>query len=518
MTSESDKERCDQVPETLRPPYKDIPSPALDVASAVQAAAAQGDFAEGGSYRRLFKDKNFRRLWIAQTISGIGDWLVVSLLITIVTDKSNGSALAIAGIMVAKILPSLLFGGVIGAVVDRWDRRKLMIWCELVNGGLCLGLLTMNVLPAGGALAVIYAVTFLMEMASLLFVPAKNALIPKLVEERDLAAANGLSYTTQQASMLVGLLASGAIVAVFVALLKTIAGANIPLLSTFVSGKPYLVGPQAGIVLDFFSFLASAALVGGIAVAAMPKREAHLDWKLFGHEIVESLTILKEHRELRGFLTTIGFAILGGGAIIPVGLVYVQQNLVGGLPFLELVKGFERTASQPPMTFILVFLALGMLTGAFVVPRIAERIRLESLFVAGVGGFGLMMLGFSTVGYYWVASLFAIGAGFMLAAVTVAGNTYVAETVVDEQRGRVFTALESVLRVALLVSMAVTAPLGDLLGVVVRRFLEATGGDPARLVLTPSRMTLIFASFIVLAAAVYAMRAIPWRHARREEA
>lgn len=518
MTAENDKDRCEKVPDSLRPPRRDIPSPALDVASAVHTAATQGEFAEGGSYRRILKDKSFRRLWIAQTISGIGDWLVVSLLITIVTDKSNGSALAIAGIMIAKIVPSLLFGGVIGALVDRWDRRRIMIACDLSNGVLCLGLLAANRLPDVGALTVIYAVTFLMEIANLLFVPAKNALIPKLVEERDLAAANGMSYTTQQASMLIGLLASPAIVAVFVGLLRVITAAQIPLLSAFIAGNDYLVGAQAGIVLDFFSFLASAALVTGIAVASVTRREAHLDWKLFGHEVVESWTILKEHKELRAFLTSIGLAILGGGAIIPVGLVYVRENLVGGVPFLEMVKGFERVASQPSQTFILVFLALGMLTGAFVVPRVAERIRLESLFVAGVAGFGLMMLGFSTVGYYWIASLFAVGAGFMLAAVTVAGNTYVAETVVDEQRGRVFTALESVLRVALLVSMAVTAPLGDALGLIVRRFLASTHGDPSRLVLTPSRITLIFASFIVLGAAFYAMRAIPWRHARREEA
>ncbi len=471
-----------------------------------------------GGYKRLMRDRGFRSLWLGQTISGIGDWLVVSLLISIVTQRSNGSALAIAGIMIAKIIPSLLFSGVIGAVVDRFDRRRLMIVCDLINGVLCLGLLMTNMLPANGALAVIYVFTFLMEICNLLFVPAKNALIPMMVEERDLASANGLSYTTQQASMLIGLLASGAIVAVFTAFLRGIAGAGVPVVSQFVASAPYLAGPQAGIVLDFFSFLVSAALVSTIVVASQAKRKAKLDWKMFGHEVVESFTILREHKELRAFLTSIGLAILGGGAIITVGLVYVQENLVGGVPFLEMVKGFERTASQPPQTFILVFLALGMVTGAFVVPRIAVRVKLETLFVTGVAGFGLTMFGFSTVGLYWVASLFAIGAGYFLAQVTVAGNTYVSETVVDEQRGRVFTALESVLRVALLLSMVVTAPLGDAVGVYVRRFLEATGGNPAELVLTPSRMTLMFASAIVMGAAVYAMRAIPWRRAKEGQA
>jgi dTMP kinase len=480
----------------------------------VEPAGITPVLAEKGGYKRLLSDRGFRNLWVAQTISGIGDWLVVSLLISIVTQRSNASALAIAGIMIAKIIPSLLFSSVIGAVVDRFDRRRLMIACDVVNAVLCLGLLGTNLLPDSAALAIIYTVTFLMEIANLLFVPAKNALIPMIVEERDLAAANGLSYTTQQASMLIGLLASGAIVAVFATFLKAIASAGIPVVSTFVANAPYLAGPQAGIVLDFFSFLFSALLIARIVVPANAKRAAVLDWRMFGHEVVESFTILREHKELRGFLTTIGFAILGGGAIIPVGLVYVQENLVGGVPFLEMIKGFERTAAQPPQTFILVFLALGMVSGAVFVPRLAVNVKLETLFVAGVAGFGLMMLGFSSVGHYWVASLFAIAAGFSLAVVTVAGNTYVAETVIDEQRGRVFTALESILRVALLLSMVVIAPIGDIVGVIVRRFLEATHGNPIDLVLTPSRITLLFASVIVLGAAVYAMRAIPWRRAK----
>ena len=121
------------------------------------------------------------------------------------------------------------------------------------------------------------------------------------------------------------------------------------------------------------------------------------------------------------------------------------------------------------------------------------------------------MLGFSSVGIYWIAALFAVAAGFFIAQVTVAGNTYVAETVADEVRGRIFAALESIIRVALLASMVLTAPVGDIVGGIVRSVVTASGGDPARLVLTGPRITLLFASAIVLGAAVYASRAIDWR-------
>lgn len=473
-----------------------------------------------GGYKRLLANRSFRNLWIGQTISGVGDWLVVGLLIPLVGTLAPGSSMAVAGIMIAKIIPSLLIGSVLGVLVDRFDRRRLMIACDLINGILCLGLLASSIpgaVPAGVALALIYTITFMMEICNLLFVPAKNAIIPMIVEERDLASANGLSYTTQQASMLVGLVASGAIIAVFAAFLRLIMAAQVPFLSEFVRSAPALAGPQGGIVLDFFSFLLSAALISTIRVRKSERRERALDLRLMGRDVIESWQILRSHGELRGFLISIGFAILGGGSIVSVGLVYVQQNLVGGIPFLDLVPPLQRVASQAPQTFMLVFLGLGMFLGALVVPRIARRFSLEGLFVSGIVGFGMAMLGFSSAGVYWVGALFGAGAGFFIAQVTVAGNTYIAETVADEVRGRIFAALESILRVALLASMVLTAPVGDIIGGVVRSVVSASGGDPAELVLTGSRITLLFASSIVLAAAVYASRAIDWRARRGRE-
>jgi len=476
----------------------------------------QAELAAKGGYRRLFMIRAFRNLWIGQTISGVGDWLVIGLLIPLVSGLAPGSSMAVAGIMIAKIVPSLLIGSVLGVLVDRFDRRRLMIGTNIINGVLCLGLISASsgMFSAGWALAIIYAITFLMEINNLLFVPAKNAILPELVEERDLAAANGLSYTTAQASMLIGLVASGAIVSAFGAFLKLVIAANVPLLSALVKAQPTLIGPQGGIVLDFFSFLIAAALFATVRVARQAHHGRALDLRLIGRDVVESWTTLKEHRELRGFLTSIGLAILGGGAIYSVGLVYVQQNLSGGVPFLDLVPDIQRVATQGPQTFMLVFLGLGMFLGAVVVPKVANRLSLELLFVTGIAGFGLALLGFSLVNVYWVAALFGMAAGFLVAQVTVAGNTYVAVTVAEEVRGRIFAALESVLRVAILASMVLTAPLGDLAGSIVRGIVESTGGNPAQLTLTGSRITLILASVIVLAAAVYASFAIDWRRKR----
>ena len=470
-----------------------------------------------GGYRRLLSNRSFRNLWLGQTISGVGDWLVIGLLIPLVTKLAPGSSMAVAGIMIAKIIPSLLIGSVLGVLVDRFDRRRLMIACDIINGVLCLGLLGASIpglVPAGVALALIYSITFMMEICNLLFVPAKNAIIPMIVEDRDLAAANGLSYTTQQASMLVGLLASGAFIAVFAALLKLIIAAQIPFFSGFVASYPDLAGPQGGIVLDFFSFMLSAYLIYTIRVQRLEKRESALSLAMIGRDVLESWDILRRHRELRGLLVSAGFAILGAGAIVSVGLVYVRQNLTGSIPGIEHVKLLYQAATQAPETFMLVFLGIGMFAGAVTAPKVAERLTLGALFVVSVTGLALSLLGFAAVSIYWVAALFAIAAGFFIASATVAGNTYVADAVANELRGRIFAALESITRVALLASIVLTAPAGDLIGGLVRYVVTATGGDPTRVALTGSRITLLLASGIVMGAAFYSSRAIDWR-ARR---
>lgn len=457
------------------------------------------------SYRRLMRDRSFRRLWLSQFVSGLGDWLVIGLLMPLVTDLSGGSSFAVAGILIAKIVPSLLFGSVIGVFVDRFDRRRLMIACDLTRAALVLGLLFTN------SLAVIYLVVFAMEVASLFFYPAKNALIPRMVDCDDVAAANGLSYTTQQASMLVGLTASGAILAVFERVVRVVLAADPPFLGRLVGLiAPERIGPRAGVFLDSLTFLVSAAAITLMTVPRTERGGGRLDLRLVGAEVAESFRFLGSHRELRAFLVTIGLAILGGGAIVPVGTVYVAENLAGELPLFARVGPLEKLVAAP-QSFMLVFLALGMVAGALVVPRLAGRARLQVLFLAGIAGFGSAMLGFASVDLYGVAALFAIAAGFALATVTVTGNTYVAETVEDAIRGRVFTALEVVIRVSLLASMVVTAPLGDLVGTLVRRLVEASGTPPAGIYLTGSRLTLQLAAIIVLGAAVYAATRLDWR-------
>ena len=459
-------------------------------------------------YSAVLRNPRFRVLWLSQFVSGVGDWLVIGLLIPLVTTLTGGSSFAVAGIMIAKIIPSLLLSSVIGVFVDRFDRRRLMIACDIARALLTLFLLFTN------SLALIYLTVLLMEVASLFFSPARSALIVRLVAEDEFAVANGLAYTTQQASMLIGLTMSGAILAGFEAIVRWVLASGFPFVDVLVGPlAPALLGPRAGVILNSLTFVVSALLLWSIRISARPeRRDGKFHPSLIGRDALESFRFLREHRELRGLLVTVGLAILGGGSIITVGLAYVQDILADGLPILDQFEAIRNLVAAP-QTFVLVLLALGMATGAVAVPRLARRLPLQMLFLGAVTTFGASMLVFASVGVYWVSIIFGFTAGFCIACLTVAGNTYVARTVADEIRGRVFTAMESVVRVSLLLSMVVVAPLADLLGVVVRRMSEGMT-DPSWF--TGPRITLQIASLVVLGAAYYAYRTLNWRRCTEE--
>lgn len=464
-----------------------------------------GDAVAGSPYRAVLRNKRFRALWLSQFVSGLGDWLVVGLLIPLVTTLSGGSSFAVAGIMIAKIIPSLLFSSVVGSLVDRFDRRRLMIGCDLARALLTLPLLlTSN-------LALIYLVVLLMEVASLFFAPARNALVPRIVAEDEVAVANGLVYTTQQASMLIGLTMSGGILAGFESIVRWVLQTDFPFVDALVGPfAPALLGPRAGVVLNSLTFLVSAALLWSIRVSVRPERDGTgIRLSLIGKDVLESFTFLREQTELRGLLVTVAMAILGGGSIITVGLAYVQDILAEGVPVLDQFEVIRNLVAAP-QTFVLVLLALGMVAGAVLVPRLSTRVPLQMLFLGAVTTFGASMLVFASVGVYWVSLLFGVTAGFCIACLTVAGNTYVARTVADDLRGRVFTAMESVIRVSLLMSMIVVAPIADVLAGIIRS-LSAGMTDPSWF--TGPRVTLQIASLIVLSAAYYAYRTLDWRMA-----
>jgi MFS family permease len=167
------------------------------------------------TYRELLaREPNFRRLWTGQVVSEVGDWLnniaVLALAIELAGPARQGRAIAIYA--VARHLPLFLFGPIAGVVVDRTDRRRVMITADITRAVLALGFLLAQ---RFSTLPLIYAVGATLFSVSAFFNAAKRATLPNLIARTDdLLAANSLSASTTAATIAVGS-ALGGIVATF---------------------------------------------------------------------------------------------------------------------------------------------------------------------------------------------------------------------------------------------------------------------------------------------------------------
>src|SRR5262245_23320257 len=148
----------------------------------------------------LLRQRNFGLLWFGQLISLTGDWFLFIALPFYIYNLT-GSTLATGAMFAAQLLPGLLFGSLAGVFVDRWDRKRVMIVSDVLRG---LTLLLLLVVQSAEWLWLIYLTTFLQAAIGQFFQPAKNAVIPQLVDEKDLIPANSLNAVSDSLTRLVG--------------------------------------------------------------------------------------------------------------------------------------------------------------------------------------------------------------------------------------------------------------------------------------------------------------------------
>jgi len=143
------------------------------------------------------RERDFARLWTGQLISNVGDWVNYVALTALVWHLTE-SAWMVAVLRACHAVPFLLLGPFAGVLVDRWNRKATLVVVDVLRAGLVL------LFPFVSDVGTIFAITIVFNIVSTLFSPAKNALIPQIVGERQLLAANSLSSTTQNMAMVLG--------------------------------------------------------------------------------------------------------------------------------------------------------------------------------------------------------------------------------------------------------------------------------------------------------------------------
>ena len=165
-------------------------------------------------FRDVLKDKNFFFLWLGQVVSEVGDWLnaVAVLAMTIEFAGPARAGVAVAIYAVARHLPIFLFGPIAGVLVDRWNRRSVMIVADIVRALLALGFV---VAAQRKSLAAIYVVGAALFCVAAFFNAAKRASIPRLVSGTNaLLSANSLTASTTATTLAVGSALGGMLVSV----------------------------------------------------------------------------------------------------------------------------------------------------------------------------------------------------------------------------------------------------------------------------------------------------------------
>src|SRR5688572_23443076 len=236
----------------------------------------------------LRRNRAFRQLWLGQVVSQMGDWFNTIALYTIILNLT-GSGRDVGLLLVARFLPSFLFGPLSGVVADRFSRQRIMIISDLLRAVVVLGFLFVR---SADQLWIIYVLTVLQLGLSTFFEPAKTAAIPSIVEDRELVTANAISSVTWSAMLTIGAALGGLITSWF--------------------------GTDAAFVLDAFSYLLSAALIAGIR---LPKREKREPQKLsLGRllgitETIEGIKYVKDRPKVIAALLVKPAWGLGGGIL-----------------------------------------------------------------------------------------------------------------------------------------------------------------------------------------------------------
>ncbi|MDQ1602481.1 MAG: dTMP kinase, partial [Actinomycetota bacterium] len=148
--------------------------------------------------RDVLRVRPFRRLWTALTLSSFGDWLGLLALTALAARLAHGgyagANIAVAGVFILRLAPAIVVGPLGGVIADRLDRRFTMVVCDVVRFGLFVSI------PLVGTLWWLLVATFLIEAASLVWIPSKEATLPNLVPRERLESANQLSLFTTYGS------------------------------------------------------------------------------------------------------------------------------------------------------------------------------------------------------------------------------------------------------------------------------------------------------------------------------
>ncbi len=445
----------------------------------------------------MFGSPDFFRLWLAQVVSATGDWIGLVATITLARRVGGGSGgAAISLVMAARVVPGFFLGPMVGVLVDRWDRKRLMVSCDLGRAVIVASLPFVDTIP------MLVVASLGLEVLTLLWSPAKEASVPNMVPPGHMTTANSLSLIAAYGTFPIGS-------ALFTGLAKVADRIDHHAWADTVRLNDEGLPLQA----DALTFIVAAILISTVAIprrVVIDQSDVSAPSASAWAELREGWQFIFINPIVRTVNLGLATGLIGGGMLIPLGSAFAKDVLGGG----DAGYGSLITA-----------LGFGVAVGVVVLSMVQKHVPKPQAFALAVMVAGLVLLVAASSSSLLVAAPLVFVIGICAGTVYVLGFTLLHENVDDAMRGRVFSALFTLVRLCVLIALTI----GPLLQEVFDRLstqvwdesIEVFGFD----VFVPGvRITLWLAGVIIVVAGVLASKSLraggeasPWALARRSE-
>ena len=397
------------------------------------------------SLRGVLRIPAFRRLWIALSLSSLGDWLGLLAITELAAELAARGAdpfaavnFAVGGVFIVRLLPAVLIGPVAGAFADRFDRRRTMVVADLVRCALFVSI------PLVRELWWLFVATLLIEVAAQFWSPAKEATVPNLVPRERLEQANQLTLvTTYGSAPLAAALFSG------LALASSVLGVG------FVFFRANQV--DLAVYANALTFLVAALTVWSLSeIPPGPAVDRSRDDSVGSSQrpasmwrtITSGWAFIGSTPVVRGLVVGMLGAFAAGGAVVGLARSYVR-DLGGGVPGYGLLFGT-------------VF--VGLASGMFFGPRLLAGLSRRRLFAMSITAAGVLLCMLALVPDMVLATLVTLALGTVTGVAWVTGYTLLGLEVDDALRGRTFAFVQSMVRIVLVTVLAAAPLLAALFG------------------------------------------------------
>jgi MFS family permease len=370
-----------------------------------------------GSVLSPLRRRDFRWLWIAQTVSIVGD-KINQVGLSIMVFELTRSPIQMGIVFAIGYLPAALFGLLAGPLVDRWDRRRTMVTADLLRAGIVSG---MAVIAAAGVsmapkVVLVYVLAFVSSTVALFFEPSRMALVPSIVAQDELMAANALDMTTMSISELLGIGFGGVLVT--------------------------MIGYGSAFWIDAATFLVSATFVFAVGhravVRVLPKLRLSVVWS----DLRSGLERIRRDGVLRGVAITYTAVGIGGGAALTLSILLALR-----------------------FTVVDLATTVGLLVGSVAI-GMTGPVGAGRKYLRGIIAFGALMVLFLFVHDLWVAAIVLFGAGIANEYFGIPMITLLQTYTESETRGRVFAVRMTIARIATVIGLAGAGVAAQVYGVV----------------------------------------------------